>query len=258
MGTYAESGGTNRKGDDLMSIINNVIHGDCIEVMRGMEAESVNLVLTDPPYGIAFNSNMSKDKEYRGNLKSVDGILNDGKDNAPFLSEVIDELARVMKPNSHIYWFTRWDKIAEQMPLLERYFNVKNAIVWDKGSGSMGDLLGSYAGNYETILFAQKGRRELSEVDGKRRHPDILQFSKIPARRLRHSHEKPEELIEFLMRKSSDVGEVVLDPFAGSGTTAAVAKRLGREFITIESDVDFYNIAVDRVEAETSERQAKE
>ena len=73
----------------------------------------------------------------------------------------------------------------------------------------MGDLLGSYAGNYETM-----------------------------------------ELIEFLIRKSSDPGELVLDPFAGSGTTAAVAKRLGREFITIEADIDFYNIAVERVKNE--------
>lgn len=233
-----------------MTIINNVIHGECIEVIRGMGAESVDLVLTDPPYGIAFHSDASRDKEYRGNLKSVDGILNDGKDNAPFLSEVIDELARVMKPDSHIYWFTRWDKVAEQMPLLERYFNVKNAIVWDKGSGSMGDILGSYAGNYETILFAHKGRRLLNKVDGKRRHPDILRFPKIPATRLRHSHEKPEELIDFLIRKSSDPGELVLDPFAGSGTTAAVAKRLSREFVTIEADVDFYNIAVERVKNE--------
>ena len=230
--------------------INEVLHGDCIELLREIPDESVDLVLTDPPYGIAFNSNMSKDKEYRDNLKSVGGILNDGKDNAPFLSEVIDELNRVMKDGSHIYWFTRWDKVPEQMPLLERYFNVKNAIVWDKGSGSMGDLLGSYAGNYETIIFAQKGRRVLNEVDGKRRHPDILRFSKIPARHLRHSHEKPEELIEFLIRKSSDVGEVVLDPFAGSGTTAVCAKRLGRDYITIELDEDFAKIAEERIRNE--------
>ena len=113
----------------------------------------------------------------------------------------------------------------------------------------MGDLQGAYAGQYEVILFAQKGRRILNEVDGKRRHPDILSYDRIPPSRLRHSHEKPEELIEFLMRKSSDVGEVVLDPFAGSGTTAAVAKRLGRDFITMEMDEDYVNISRERVES---------
>src|SRR5699024_9138796 len=230
-----------------MSIINNVIHGECIEVMRGMEAESVDLVLTDPPYGIDFTSGHSTNKEYRKANKSVNGILNDGKDNAPFLSEVIDELNRVMKDDSHVYWFTRWDKVPEQLPLLERYFNVKNALIWKKNIWSMGDLQGAYAGQYEVILFAHKGRRILNEVDGKRRHPDILSYDRIPSTRLRHSHEKPEDLIEFLMRKSSDVGEVVLDPFAGSGTTAAVAKRLGRDFITMEMDEDYVEIARERI-----------
>ena len=257
MGTDAESGGITSEGVNIMSIINNVIHGECIEVMRGMEAESVDLVLTDPPYGIDFVSNRSSVKEYRKANKSVDGILNDGKDNASFLSEVIDELNRVMKDDSHIYWFTRWDKVPEQLPLLERYFNVKNAIIWKKNNWSMGDLQGAYAGQYEVILFAQKGRRILNEVDGKRRHPDILSYDRIPPSRLRHSHEKPEELIEFLMRKSSDVGDVVLDPFAGSGTTAAIAKRLGRDFITIELDEDYVGITRERV-SNTCEGQAKE
>src|SRR5690625_5680060 len=113
----------------------------------------------------------------------------------------------------------------------------------------MGDLQGAYAGQYEVILFAQKGRRILNEVDGKKRHPDVLEFDRIPSTRLRHSHEKPEDLIEFLIRKSSNEGEIILDPFAGSGTTAAVAKRLGRSFITIELDV--------RSEEHTSELQPR-
>lgn len=238
--------------------INEIMHGDCIELLREIPDESVDLVLTDPPYGIAFFSNMSNDAEYRDNLKSVDGIYNDGNDNTAFLAEVIHELARVLKNDSHIYWFTRWDRIQYQQPILEKYFSVKNAIVWDKGSGSMGDLLGSYSGYYETILFAQKGRRELNRVGDKRRHPDILRVNKIPARRLRHSHEKPEELIEFLIEKSSDEGEVVLDPFAGSGTTAVCAKRLNRNFITMELDEYYVNIAKQRLYEEFPELNERE
>lgn len=214
--------------------------------MREIEDCSVDLVVTDPPYGIDFRSGHRQKSE----LKSIEGILNDGKDNTEFLSGVIDELNRVMKDNSHIYWFTRWDRIQHQMPLLERYFNVKNAIVWKKNNWSMGDLQGAYAGQYEVILFAQKGRRILNEVEGRKRHPDVLEFDRVPASRLRHSHEKPEDLIEFLIRKSSNEGELVLDPFAGSGTTAAVAKRLNRDYITIELDEDFAKIAGDRIRNE--------
>ena len=95
----------------MAEFINEVLHGDCIGILREIPDESVDLVLTDPPYGIDFSSNWSADKKYREANKSVDGILNDGKDNATFLSEVIVELNRVMKVGSHIYWFTRWDKV---------------------------------------------------------------------------------------------------------------------------------------------------
>lgn len=223
-----------------------LIIGDCISELKKLDVASIDLVVTDPPYGIDFRSGY----RHKSELKSIEGIFNDGKDNTGFLSEVIDELNRVMKDDSHIYWFTRWDRIQHQMPLLERYFNVNNAIVWKKNNWSMGDLQGAYAGQYEVILFAQKGRRILNEVDGRKRHPDVLEFDRVPASRLRHSHEKPEDLIEFLIRKSSNEGELVLDPFAGSGTTAAVAKRLNRDYITIELDEDFAKIAEDRIRDE--------
>jgi len=226
--------------------VNRILQGDCLDRLRELDDSSVDLVLTDPPYGIGYSSNWSKDVDYRSSVKSVNGIHNDGSGNTDFLAEVVTELDRVLKDDSHFYWFTRWDRIHLQLPILEKYFTMKNAIVWKKNNWSMGDLQGAYAGQYEVILFAQKGRRILNEVDGKKRHPDVLEFDRIPSARLRHSHEKPEDLIEFLIRKSSNEGEVILDPFAGSGTTAAVAKRLGRSFITIELDEDYVEIIEER------------
>jgi len=230
-----------------MTKVNRILHGDCIDLLRGLPDDSVDLVLTDPPYGIDYNSNWSKDANYRKTVKSVEGIRNDGSNNTDFLAEVVSELNRVLKNDRHFYWFTRWDRVHLQLPILENYFTLKNAIIWKKNNWSMGDLQGAYAGQYEVILFAQKGRRILNEVDGRKRHPDILEYDRVPASRLRHSHEKPEELIEFLIRKSSNEGEIVLDPFAGSGTTAVCAKRLGRDFITMELDEDYVNIAKERL-----------
>lgn len=232
----------------MTDLLDKVTNGNCLDVLKSLPPESVDLVLTDPPYGISFQSNMSKDKNYRSRLKTVDGIANDGKDNTPFLSDVIDELSRVMKPNTHIYWFTRWDRLPMQLPLLEKHFKLKNAIIWDKGNGGMGDLTGAYSNRYEVIIFAQKGRRPLNKVDGKSRHDDIFKFPKISPVKLRHSHEKPEALIKFLMDKSSNKGDIVLDPFCGSGTTAAVAKKNRRHFITTEVDAELTQIAKDRLE----------
>jgi DNA modification methylase len=225
--------------------LNRIYQRDCIEGLSMLAPESIDLVVTDPPYGIDFHSNMRK----KSTLVTTKGIANDGGDNNEFLAKVIEELDRVLKPNTHIYWFTRWDRIMYHQPLLERYFKVKNALVWRKNGHSMGDLHGSYAGIYETILFAQKGRRSLNEVDGKSRHIDVLDFDKVPSGKLRHSHEKPERLIEFLIKKSSDEGDVVLDPFCGSGTTAVSANRIGRDFVTFELVPEFIEIANKRLDA---------
>lgn len=225
--------------------LNRIYQRDCIEGMRELPDESVDLVIADPPYGIDFRSNHRKYTE----LKTTGGIANDGKDNTEFLSEVIAELARTMRGGTHIYWFTRWDRVPIQQPILERHFQVKNALVWMKNNWSMGDLFGAYAGQYETILFAQKGRRELNEVDGRKRHSDILQFDRVSPNKLRHSHEKPIELIEFLIRKSSSVGETILDPFSGSGTVSEAAAKLGRSFIAFELDGDHVRTGNERLSA---------
>lgn len=233
--------------------LNRIYQRDCIEGLKALPDASVDLVVTDPPYGIDYNSNWSKDSEYRSKVKTVNGIKNDGADNHDFLAQVLYELNRVMKPNTHIYWFTRWDRVQYQQPLLERYFKMKNSLVWMKNNWSMGDLTGAYAGQYESILFAQKGRRTLNEIDGTKRHADILQFNRVSPNKLRHSHEKPEDLIEFLIRKSSNEGEIVLDPFCGSGTTAVAAARLKRDFITFELESDFIKIANKRLDNESEE-----
>lgn len=225
--------------------LNRIYQQDCIEGMRRIPDGSVSLAIVDPPYGINFRSNHRKSSA----LKTTSGIANDGVDNADFLDKVIVELNRVLSPNAHIYWFTRWDKIAEQQPLLERFFQVKNSLIWMKNNWSMGDLFGAYAGQYENILFAQKGRRLLNEVDGKTRHPDILQFDRVSPNKLRHSHEKPEELIEFLICKSSEEGDVVISPFCGSGTDCVAAAKTGRNFISFELDPEHIETANKRLDS---------
>ena len=228
--------------------LNRIYQMDCIEGMRLLPDNSVDLAIVDPPYGINYYSNRSKDSEYRKKVKTVNGIANDETDNNEFLKAVINELNRVLKPNTHIYWFTRWDRVQYQQPLLERHFKVKNALVWMKNNWSMGDLTGAYAGQYETILFAQKGRRPLNEVNGIKRHSDILQFNRVSPNKLRHSHEKPIDLIEFLIRKSSDEGDVIISPFCGSGTDCVAAVRTGRHFVSFELDADHIQTANKRLE----------
>lgn len=231
--------------------LNRIYQFDCIEAMRLLPSESIDLVVTDPPYGIKYYSNRSKDKEYRDKVSTVNGILND-ENNGDFLEIVAKELFRLLKKNTHLYWFTRWDKVEEQKPMLERIgFKVKNNLIWMKNNWSMGDLKGAYAGQYECILFCQKGRRELNEVDGKKRHSDILQFDRIPPNKLIHSHQKPVELLELLIKKSSNENEIVIDPFMGSGSTAVAAIISNRKWIGFEMEpkyIELANIRLDDLE----------
>ncbi|PWK16047.1 DNA-methyltransferase [Tumebacillus permanentifrigoris] len=227
------------KGDDTMNDI-TIANEDCRDMFRRIESESVDLALTDPPYGIDFYSNARR----KSDLATTKGILNDGKGNLPFLEEVAAELYRVLKPNTHLYWFTRWDKVEEHLPMLRRCgFSPKNAMIWVKGGGGMGDLTGAYAPDYEIILFLHKGRRPLNEVEGKKRHSDVVRFTKIASNNLLHSHQKPTALLEFLIRKSSSDGDMVIDPFLGSGSTAIAARNTGRRFVGCELSPDIYAVA---------------
>lgn len=228
----------------LLTQLDKIYNLDCLSGIKEIPDQSIDCVLTDPPYGINFNSNHRK----HSTLKSTNGILNDGVDNTDFLQQIIYELDRVLKPNSHVYWFTRWDRIPLQMPLLQKYFKVKNSLIWKKNNWSMGDLTGAYAGQYESILFCQKGRRKLNEVDGKSRHSDILEFNRVPGNALIHSHQKPLDLIEFLIKKSSNENEIILDPFMGSGTTAIAAMNTNRRFIGFELDEDYFNLSNKRID----------
>lgn len=206
------------------------------------KGKKVQCVIVDPPYGINHKSNRRKDKT---DMTTRKGIMND-KDNQELLQQSIDLSYQLLEDNAHIYWFTRWDKIEEQMPMLRKYYNIKNLIVWDKGNHGSGDLTGAYGNRYECIIYGMKGRKDLNKVDGKQRHDDIMCYSKVPASKLMHPHQKPIELLEFLLLKSTNEGDTVLDMFAGSGSTLEAALNKNRSCVAIELDNEIYINSKDR------------
>ena len=223
--------------------LNNTYNMDCIDGLNQMIKQGilVDCILTDSPYGINFNTNYRK----KNNLITQKGILND-KDNNDILQEAIELSYKVLKNNSHIYWFTRWDKVPEHLEMLRKYYNVKNALVWVKNNWSMGDLKGAYAGQYEIILFGQKGRKELNEIDGTKRHTDILYYDRVSGNKQIHNHQKPINMLQFLIKKSTNEGETILDMFAGVRSTEIAARLCGRKYIGFELDEDIYKLGLQR------------
>ena len=217
----------------------NVVNGDCIAEMEKLADASVDCVITDPPYGINYVSNFRVvDSEV------VKAVNNDDLQSALKLWEKACEvLSRKMKPDSHIYIFTSWKVYPQFAEITARYFRIKNCLIWEKNNWSMGDLDGNYAEQYEMAIFATKGNRKLNGG----RDTNILHYDRVANGSLLHSCEKPVDMLRFLISKSSNPGELVIDPFAGSGSTLVACKREGRAYWGCELDSENYKIALGRL-----------
>ena len=149
-----------------------------------------------------------------------------------------------MKDNTAMYMFCSMDKVDFFKQELERYFNVKNIIVWVKNNHTAGDLKHQFGKQYEFIILVNKG---LCEFNGERL-TDVWRFKRVVGKNQVHQNQKPLELIERCITKHSKVGDVVFDGFMGSGTTAVACLNTDRNFIGFEIDKEYFDIAIDRVE----------
>ena len=197
--------------------INKVIQGDCIEVMKQLPDKCIDLVLADPPYGMEFRSN------YRH--KKHDKI--EGDERYPI--EVLDELFRLAK--RAVYVFCRWDNLVE-LP------KPKSVLAWVKNNWSMGDLKHEHGRQWESICFYPQEEHEFIT-----RIPDVIKEKRTGNNF--HPTEKPVDLMTKILM--ANVGDVVLDPFCGSGSTLVAAKQLGRNYIGIEISERYCSIARERL-----------
>ena len=212
-------------------------NGDCLEVIKNIPDKSIDLIITDPPYLMNYQSNRRK-KENR-----FDKIKND-KDNYILIQEYFKECYRIMRNNTAIYCFCSWHNIDFFKKEFEKYFKLKNIIVWNKNNHGTGDLKGSYAPKYEFILFGHKGRTLLRE----KRIPDVIDCAKISSKKLTHPTEKPQELLKIFIKQSSDEDNIIFDGFMETGSCGIATNKLNRKFIGIELDENYFNIAKDRIE----------
>lgn len=108
-------------------------------------------------------------------------------------------------------------------------------------------MLCSYAGKYECIIYAIKVsnkktiKKQLNEIEGRKRHQDVLFYDKINSKNLMHDHQKPTDLLSFLIEKSTKKGDIIVDPFMGSGATVFAASFLNRKPIAIELNKEIFN-----------------
>lgn len=214
--------------------MNELIQGDCIDVLRALDV-TVDAIITDPPYGISYLSAWRKDK-----TKRFKQINNDARPYIWWLPYAYDRL----KDGGCLLCFCRWDtQEAFRLAIEWAGFTVKSQIIWDRQVHGMGDLTGTPAPRHDVIWFATKGKYKLP---GKR-PMSIVSSQRLSGDKLIHPTEKPVDLLEQLVLSYTKPGDIVLEPFAGSGSTLIAAKNQGRQYIGVELDPVYFERAADRL-----------
>lgn len=227
--------------------LNKVYNIDCIELLHSLigGGYKVDCVITDPPYLINYKTNHRADKDHR----FCRTIQNDN--NPKLIQELIPLLYEVMKDNTPLYMFCGSDKIDFFKQEIEKYFTIKNIIVWDKGNWSAGDLEAQYGKQYEFIIYANKGRAKFKQ--DVKRLTDIWSIPRIVGNEQIHQNQKPLEVIYKILNNHTDKGDLVLDTFMGSFTTAVACHKMQRNFIGSELDKEYFRLGQERLDKEKNQ-----
>ena len=222
-----------------------LINGNCLDTLKNIPNESIDLIVTDPPYpttsrGNAGNSGgmLQKDINKKGKVFTYNNI--NCKEYAP-------EFYRLLKDGSHCYVMTNHINLIDMLnTFTDVGFHFIKSLIWNKGNKIMGQY---YMSQYEYILFFRKGKGKKINNCGT---SDILSISNKKTKdkdgKNIHDTEKPIELMEVLVNNSSQENELVLDPFMGVGSTGLACIKNNRNFIGIEIDEKYFDIAKNRIE----------
>lgn len=210
--------------------------GDCLELIKDIPDNTVDLVVTDPPYNTNYKTNHRKSNNKKNNLVIekdehlfTKPIKNDC-DNEILIRDSIKEIHRVLKHNTAFYCFCSPDTVEMFKREIDKHFTIKNIIIWVKNNWTAGDLEAQYGKQYEMIIYANKGRRKLN---GKRIQ-DVWFFDRVPPTQAIHQNQKPLKLIEQILRISSNENDVIVDTFLGSGTLLEAGLNTNRNCVGFE------------------------
>ncbi len=245
----------------------SILQGECIDVLRGVPSHSVDLVFADPPYNLQLGGDL-----LRPNNTKVDGVHQAWDRFADFASydrftrEWLSQCRRVLKPNGALWVIGTYHNIFRLGTTLQDLgFWLLNDIVWLK-TNPMPNFKGTrFTNAHETLIWAARDERSRPtfNYDSLKAFNDDLQMRSdwlIPIcsgpERLRdgggrkaHPTQKPEALLARVLMATTKPGDLVLDPFFGTGTTGAVAKSLRRRYVGIERDADYVAAAKARIAA---------
>lgn len=226
-----------------------LFNDDCLNAMKNIPDKSIDMILTDAPYLMAYFSKRRKNKNHDFCLK----IKNDKEENKDLIKDYIKECYRILKDNTAAYFFCNSNKIDLFKQYIEEAgFKIKNIIVWVKNNHTAGDLEAAYGKKYEMIIYCNKGRKK---INGKRL-TDVWYFDRVVGDNQVHQNQKPVDLLEQCILKSSNEGDFIFDGFMGSGSTGVACINTNRKFIGIELEENYFNIAKERINKAIEDKDA--
>ena len=205
-------------------------HGDCLKVMKDLEDGSVDAVITDPSYSLP-------NSQFRPKARISQRTFGEFSAQQFFFGAFLDEAVRLINEYGDVYLFCDEVFYAVLYPLYYSRFYSTKLIVWDKERIGMG---GMWRRQYELIIHGR-----INPYSEKSGDADIVRCA--PVRDKIYQSEKPIELIKKFINKNNKLDRVVLDPFMGSGTTGVACVQTGRDFIGIEIDKGYFEIAEKRI-----------
>ena len=229
--------------------------GDCIEIMSKFDAEIFDVVLVDPPYNTA-NKNTKELKGRKALSKDFGGwdYFADSE-YLEFTKKWISNVVRVLKTSGNFLIFCKLEYVSDIRRIYESHGLRHHAtIIWHKTNPAPQIRKTGFLSSCEAILWAVKGydEKKVPYTFNFKSQKEMHNFIETPicqgTVRTEHPTQKPEKVISHLLEIFSKEGDMILDCFAGSGTTTIVAKKLGRNSIGIENDKEYFNIMKKRIQ----------
>lgn len=245
--------------------VNRILRGDCIENMRSLPSQSIDMIFADPPYNLQLGGDLNRPDGSHVNAVTDEWDKFDSfAAYDRFTREWLTEARRILKPNGSIWVIGSYHNIFRVGAMMQDLgFWILNDIIWRK-SNPMPNFKGTrFTNAHETLIWASMGEKAKYTFNYRAMKTlnDELQMRSdwvLPIcsgqERLRrngvkaHPTQKPEALLYRVMLATTQKGDVVLDPFFGTGTTGAVAKRLGRDWIGCEREESYIEVAEERIE----------
>lgn len=217
-----------------------LFNGNCLDIIKTLPDESIDLIVTDPPYKCISGGKPHLKNQPSGILSKNDGKIFEHNNISP--EEYFGELYRILKDESHCYIMTNTINIEKMLTIAREVgFGLHNILIWKKNNATPNRW---YMKNCEYILFLRKGKAKTINNVGTKQ---VLEVDNIIGTKV-HPTQKPVELMKILIENSSNENDIVLDPFMGSGSTGVACLYTKRKFIGIEIDKQYFNIAQEQIE----------